>query len=131
MRSLSEDDRTLSAHRAFWGEARSEPAAEFAASDENGPTTDIKVTKPPLAGFSPGLYNFQPWVRGGNAKQAKAWRVLFMGLPSAPYALGEGTLTEQERLIAQASSLEPHAQWMLDRIAINSGSRAVDSAVGQ
>jgi ubiquinone/menaquinone biosynthesis C-methylase UbiE len=53
-----------------------------------------------------------------------------MGLPSAPYALGEGTLTEQERLIAQASSLEPHARWMLDRIAINSGSRAVDFGCG-
>ena len=53
-----------------------------------------------------------------------------MGLPSAPYALGEGTLTEQERLIARASSLEPHARWMLDRIAINSRSRAVDFGCG-
>ena len=49
---------------------------------------------------------------------------------SAPYALGEGTLTEQERLIAQARSLEPHARWMLDRIAIKSGARAVDFGCG-
>jgi len=49
---------------------------------------------------------------------------------SAPYALGEGTLTEQERLIAQAHSLEPHARWMLDRISIKSGSRAVDFGCG-
>jgi ubiquinone/menaquinone biosynthesis C-methylase UbiE len=49
---------------------------------------------------------------------------------SAPYALGEGTLTEQERLIAQALSLEPHARWMLDRILIKSGSRAIDFGCG-
>jgi SAM-dependent methyltransferase len=53
-----------------------------------------------------------------------------MGLPAAPYALGEGTHTEQERLIAQASSLEPHARWMLDHIAIKSGSKAVDFGCG-
>jgi len=53
-----------------------------------------------------------------------------MPSPSAPYALGEGTLTEQERLLAQARSLEPHARWMLDHIAINSGSRAVDFGCG-
>jgi hypothetical protein len=32
---------------------------------------------------------------------------------SAPYALGEGTLTEQERLIAQALNLEPHASGVI------------------
>jgi SAM-dependent methyltransferase len=53
-----------------------------------------------------------------------------MVLPSAPYALGEGTFTEQERLIAQASSIEPHARWLLDQIAIDSGSKAVDFGCG-
>jgi tRNA A58 N-methylase Trm61 len=49
---------------------------------------------------------------------------------SAPYALGEGTLTEQQRLIAQAHSLEPHARWLLDRIAIRSGAKVVDFGCG-
>jgi len=49
---------------------------------------------------------------------------------SAPYALGEGTLTEQQRLIAQARSLEPHARWMLDRISIKPGSSAIDFGCG-
>lgn len=48
---------------------------------------------------------------------------------SVQYALG-GTLTEQQRLIAQAHSLEPHARSMLDRIAIKPGSRAVDFGCG-
>jgi len=48
---------------------------------------------------------------------------------SVPYALG-GTLTEQQRLIAQAQGLEPHARSMLDHIAIQQGSRAVDFACG-
>ena len=53
-----------------------------------------------------------------------------MPSPPAPYALGEGTLTEQQRLIAQAHSLEPHARWMLDRIAVGPASKAVDFGCG-
>ena len=48
---------------------------------------------------------------------------------SVPYVLG-GTLTEQQRLIAQAQGLEAHARWMLDRITIAPGSRAVDIGCG-
>ena len=48
---------------------------------------------------------------------------------SVPYVLG-GTLTEQQRLIAQAQGLEAHARWMLDRITITPGSRAVDIGCG-
>ena len=48
---------------------------------------------------------------------------------SVPYALG-GTLTEQQRLIAQAHSIEPHARSMLNRIAFEPGSRAVDFGCG-
>ena len=48
---------------------------------------------------------------------------------SVPYALG-GTLTEQQRLIAQAQGLEEHAIWLLDRIPVNPGSRAVDVGCG-
>src|SRR5580704_16555918 len=48
---------------------------------------------------------------------------------SVPYVLG-GTLTEQQRLIAQAHGLEDHARWMLDRINIRPGSRAVDVGCG-
>jgi SAM-dependent methyltransferase len=48
---------------------------------------------------------------------------------SVPYALG-GTLTEQQRLIAQAQGLEPHARWMLDRVTIKPGFRAVDVGCG-
>jgi ubiquinone/menaquinone biosynthesis C-methylase UbiE len=48
---------------------------------------------------------------------------------SVPYALG-GTLTEQQRLMAQAHGLEAHARWMLDRINIRPGSRAVDVGCG-
>jgi hypothetical protein len=48
---------------------------------------------------------------------------------SAPYALGEGTLTEQQRLIAQARSLEPHARWMLDRISTSLVAAPLISAV--
>jgi SAM-dependent methyltransferase len=44
---------------------------------------------------------------------------------SVPYALG-GTLTKQQRLIAQAQGLEEHSIWLLDRIPIKPGSRAVD-----
>lgn len=48
---------------------------------------------------------------------------------SVPYALG-GTLTEQQRLIAQAQGLEPHARSMLDRIDIKRGSAAADFGCG-
>src|SRR5215472_5308434 len=48
---------------------------------------------------------------------------------SGPYVLG-GTLTEQQRLVAQAQGLEAHARWMLDRITITPGSRAVDIGCG-
>lgn len=48
---------------------------------------------------------------------------------STPYPLG-GTLTEQQRLIAQAQGLEAHARSMLDRIVIKPGSRAVDLGCG-
>ena len=48
---------------------------------------------------------------------------------SVPYQLG-GTLTEQQRLIAQAQGLQPHARSMLDRIAIGPGSKVVDFGCG-
>jgi len=48
---------------------------------------------------------------------------------SVPYALG-GTLTEQQRLIAQAQGLEAHARWLLDRTPIKPGFRAVDVGCG-
>src|SRR3984893_16371120 len=48
---------------------------------------------------------------------------------SVPYALG-GTLTEQQRLIAQAHGLAAHARWLLDRINVRPGSRAVDVGCG-
>src|SRR6516165_11634101 len=52
-----------------------------------------------------------------------------MSLSSVPYVLG-GTLTEQQRLMAQAHGLEPHARWMLERIAIKPGSRTIDFGCG-
>jgi SAM-dependent methyltransferase len=48
---------------------------------------------------------------------------------SVPYILGT-TLTEQRRLIAQAQGLEDYAAWMLDRIPIRPGFRAVDVGCG-
>lgn len=48
---------------------------------------------------------------------------------SVRYVLG-GTLTEQQRLIAQAQGLEAHARWMLDRIPIKPGFRALDIGCG-
>src|ERR1700720_104879 len=44
---------------------------------------------------------------------------------SIPYVLG-GTLTEQQRLIAQARAREAYARSMLDQIAIEPGDRALD-----
>jgi cyclopropane fatty-acyl-phospholipid synthase-like methyltransferase len=41
-----------------------------------------------------------------------------------------GTLTEQQRLIAQAQGLEPRARSMLDHIAIKPGSKALDLGCG-
>ena len=52
-----------------------------------------------------------------------------MSSPSVSYVFG-GTLTEQQRLIAQAHGLEAHARWMLDRIPIKPGFRAVDVGCG-
>jgi SAM-dependent methyltransferase len=52
-----------------------------------------------------------------------------MSSPTVPYALG-GTLTEQERLMAQAQGLEETAAWMLDRMSIKEGCRAVDIGCG-
>jgi SAM-dependent methyltransferase len=48
---------------------------------------------------------------------------------SVPYALGS-TPAEQQRLIAQSHGLEAHARWLLDRINIKPGSRAVDVGCG-
>jgi protein-L-isoaspartate O-methyltransferase len=52
-----------------------------------------------------------------------------MSTLSVPYALG-GTLTEQQRLVAQARGLESHTHWMLDRIAVKPGDRVVDVGCG-
>jgi SAM-dependent methyltransferase len=48
---------------------------------------------------------------------------------SVPYALG-GTLTEQQRLMAQARGLEEQAAWMLDSMAIEQDAQAVDLGCG-
>src|SRR6202049_3172712 len=45
------------------------------------------------------------------------------------YFLGE-TLSEQERLVAQAAGFEHEARWLLDRIGIQPGWRAVDVGCG-
>jgi ubiquinone/menaquinone biosynthesis C-methylase UbiE len=52
-----------------------------------------------------------------------------MPTPSVPYALG-GTVTEQQRLVAQARNLEGVAAWMLDSLPVRPGSRAVDIGCG-
>jgi phospholipid N-methyltransferase len=52
-----------------------------------------------------------------------------MSSPTVPYVLG-GTQTEQQRLVAQAQGLEESARWMMDRINIKSGARAVDVGCG-
>ena len=52
-----------------------------------------------------------------------------MSTPFVPYILG-ATPTEQQRLIAQAQGLEEYAAWMLDRIPIRPGFRAVDVGCG-
>jgi ubiquinone/menaquinone biosynthesis C-methylase UbiE len=48
---------------------------------------------------------------------------------SIPYVLG-GTLTEQQRLIAQARAREAYTRSMLDQIAIEPGDRALDVGCG-
>src|SRR5215813_7712679 len=48
---------------------------------------------------------------------------------SVPYVFG-GNLTEQQRLVIQADGLEAYARWMLDRIPIKLGDRAVDVGCG-
>lgn len=45
------------------------------------------------------------------------------------YAFG-GTLTEQERLLAQAASQQPDALWLLDRLGVRSGWRDADVGCG-
>jgi SAM-dependent methyltransferase len=52
-----------------------------------------------------------------------------MSIAPAPYALFGG-LSEQERLIAQALSLETYARVLLDRISVKPGSRVVDVGCG-
>jgi len=52
-----------------------------------------------------------------------------MSSQSTAYAFG-GTLSEQERLVAQAQGIEVHAKWLLDRIGITDGQRAVDVGCG-
>jgi ubiquinone/menaquinone biosynthesis C-methylase UbiE len=52
-----------------------------------------------------------------------------MSSDTAPYAL-LGGLSEQQRLIAQALSLEPQAGILLDQIVIKPGARAVDVGCG-
>ena len=52
-----------------------------------------------------------------------------MSSQSVAYALG-GTLTEQQRLLAQAKGLEGHANWLLDQIGVASGHRTADIGCG-
>lgn len=48
---------------------------------------------------------------------------------SLAYPLG-GTKTELDRLLAQAKSYEPQANWLLDQIGIRSGARVLDVGCG-
>ena len=48
---------------------------------------------------------------------------------SDPYVLG-GTLTKQQRLVAQAAEFEVQSRWVLDQIDIRSGTCAVDIGCG-
>src|ERR1043166_3219178 len=48
---------------------------------------------------------------------------------STAYVFGS-TLTEQQRLVAQARELEQQARWLLDHIGIRPGSRAIDIGCG-
>jgi len=52
-----------------------------------------------------------------------------MSSQSVAYALG-GTLTERQRLTAQAKRLEVHAKWLLDRVGVACGQRTVDVGCG-
>jgi SAM-dependent methyltransferase len=48
---------------------------------------------------------------------------------STGYVMG-GTLTEQERLLAQAASYETQARWLLDQLAVQPGWRVADLGCG-
>jgi SAM-dependent methyltransferase len=48
---------------------------------------------------------------------------------STAYVFGS-TLTEQQRLVAQARELEQQARWLLDHVGIRPGSRAIDIGCG-
>src|SRR5262249_3465196 len=48
---------------------------------------------------------------------------------SSQYVFGTGR-TERQRLVEQAEWLEPEARWLLDRIGIEQGWRAVDIGCG-
>jgi SAM-dependent methyltransferase len=50
-------------------------------------------------------------------------------MAESDYFLG-GTLTEQQRLEAQARAYEPETRWLLDRLGVRSGWRAVDVGCG-
>ena len=52
-----------------------------------------------------------------------------MSSPTVPYVLG-GTQTERDRLITQAEGLEGSTRWMLNRIDLKPGVRAVDVGCG-
>jgi SAM-dependent methyltransferase len=45
------------------------------------------------------------------------------------YVLG-GTLTEQQRLLAQTEGFDPEAQWLLDQLPVQPGWRAIDVGCG-
>src|SRR5262249_5283417 len=65
----------------------------------------------------------------GSAAPTRPFQEVCMSSLSVPYALG-GTLTEQQRLIAQAQRVELHAGWLLDRIGIQPGAESVDFGCG-
>jgi SAM-dependent methyltransferase len=52
-----------------------------------------------------------------------------MTADSAEYVLG-GTETERQRLLTQIEGLEPQARWLLDKIGVHPGSRAIDIGCG-
>ena len=48
---------------------------------------------------------------------------------STGYVMG-GTLSEQERLLAQAATQAPEARWLLDQIGVQPGWRVADLGCG-